>query len=157
VESWAVGGLFQVGYGPETDFLLVLSHAGRGVFDCVSGKKLARDYGDAFQFFDQIRLESVGFGPLDGIKIRMAGLFGGGLPLTTQDGWRLEVQARQWPNTSVFLTAPASKDSICIGDDGAVEMRACGFSETGKSFIIATSADITAFAREYDSATNLLS
>jgi hypothetical protein len=36
-------------------------------------------------------------------------------------------------------------------------MRACGFSETGKSFIIATSADITAFAREYDSATNLLS
>jgi hypothetical protein len=144
---YAVGGLFQVGYAPGSDLLLVLSSQGRGVFDCIGGQKLARDHAEAHDFFDPIRLTAKGVGPLDGQLVRMAGLYGGGLPLTTADGWGLEVQARTWPTHSVFLSAPGSREPVCIGDDGACELRACGFSETGRSFVIATSCDLTMFTR----------
>jgi hypothetical protein len=91
---YAVGGLFGVGYATASELLLVLSSQGRGVFDCATGERLARDYEESHKFFDPIRLTAVGFGPLDGQAIRIAGLFGGGLPLTTLDGWYLEAQAR---------------------------------------------------------------
>jgi hypothetical protein len=145
---YAVGGLFGVGYAAGSDLLLVLSSQGRGVFDCLTGEKLARDYDEAHDFFDAIRLTAVGFGPLAGQSVRIGGLFGGGLPLTTADGWCLEAQARAWPTHSVFLTASGSREPVCIGDDGACELRACGFSETGRSFVIATSCDLTMFKRQ---------
>lgn len=144
---FAVGGLFGVGYAADRDLLLVLSSQGRGVFDCLTGEKLARDYDEAHDFFDPIRLTAAGFGPLAGQTVRVGGLFGGGLPLTTADGWCLEAQARVWPTHSVFLTAPGARESVCVGEDGACELRACGFSETGRSFVIATSCDLTVFAR----------
>ncbi len=142
-----VGGLFQVGYAPGSDLLLVLSSQGRGIFDCVAGDKLARDYDEAHDFFDPIRLTAAGFGPLAGQTIRVGGLFGGGLPLTTADGWQLEAQARIWPTHSVFLSAPGSREPVCIGEDGACELRACGFSETGRSLVIATSCELAMFTR----------
>ena len=144
---FAIGGLFQVGYAAGTDLLLVLSSQGRGVFDCLVGEKLTRDYDEAHDFFDPIRLAAVGIGPLAGQSVRVGGLFGGGLPLTTADGWHLEAQARVWPTQLVFLSAPGSRESLCVGEDGACELRACGFSETGRSFVIATSCDLTIFAR----------
>ena len=61
---------------------------------------------------------------------------------------RLEVEARVWPTHSVFLSAPGAREAVCIGDDGACELRACGFSETGRSFVIATSCDLTVFTRQ---------
>jgi hypothetical protein len=144
---YGIGGLFQVGYADGTDLLLVLSLQGRGIFDCLTGEKLARDSAEAHDFFDQIRLAAEGFGPLGGRSVRIAGMFGGGLPLTTADGWSLEVQARSWPTHSVFLTAPGSRNTVCIGDDGTCEMRACGFSETGRSFVIATSCELAVYTR----------
>ncbi len=90
---FAVGGLFGVGYAPGSDLLLVLSSQGRGVFDCLAGEKLARDYDEAHDFLDVIRLTATGFGPLIGQAVRVGGLFGGGLPLTTTDGWCLDAQA----------------------------------------------------------------
>ena len=145
--NYTVGGLFQVGYASGSDLLLVLSSQGRGIFDCVTGKKLARDYEEAYDFFDRIRLTATGFGPLEGQTVKMAGLMGGGLPMSTADGWGLEVQARAWPTHSFFLTAPGSREPLCLGDDGACEYRACGFSETGRSFIFATSCELSIFAR----------
>lgn len=145
---YGVGGLFQVGYAAGSDLLLVLSSQGRGVFDCIAGEKLARDYNEVHDFFDPIRLTATGIRPLEGQAIRMAGLFGGGLPFTTLDGWMLEAQAHAWPKHSVFLTAPGSQEPVCVGDDGACEFRACGFSETGRSFIIATSCELAMFTRQ---------
>jgi len=145
--NYTVGGLFQVGYAAGSDLLLVLSSQGRGIFDCVTGKKLARDYDEAHDFFDRIHLTAAGFGPLQGATVRMAGLMGGGLPLSTHDGWGLVVEARAWPTYTFFLTAPGSRDPICLGDDGTCEFRACGFSETGQSFIFATSCELLVFAR----------
>lgn len=144
---FAVGGLFQVGYAEDSDLLLVLSSQGRGVFDCATGEKLARDSADSHDFFDPVRLTADGFGPLAGQRIRTGGLLGGGLPLTTSDGWCLDVQARMWPMHSVFLTPPGSREPVCVGEDGACELRACGFSQTGHSFVIATSCDLTMFTR----------
>src|SRR5262249_51453755 len=122
--AYAVGGLFGVGYAAGSDLLLVLSSQGRGVFDCVTGEKLARDHEEAHDFFDPVRLIAEGFGPLAGQPVRIAGLFGGGLPLTTSDGWGLEPQARAWPTHSVFLTAPGAREPVCVGEDGACEFRA---------------------------------
>lgn len=153
--TWAVGGLFQVGYAENSDLLLVLSSQGRGIFDCLTGEKVARDYEEAHDFFDPIRLLAQGFGPLEGKSIRMAGLFGGGLPLTTEDGWGLE-ESPAWPTRSIMLTPPSVQredgsivhgEPFVIGDDGACELRAYGFSETGHSFVIAISCDLVIFAR----------
>lgn len=145
---YAVGGLFQIGYASGADMLLVLSSQGRGVFDCLTGEKLARDYAEAHDFFDPIGLVAVGVGPLEDQMVRVAGLFGGGLPLTTSDGWHLVAQARAWPTHSVFLSAPDSRHPVCVGDDGACEIRAFGFSETGRSFVIATSCELVMFTRD---------
>ena len=155
LQAWAVGGLFQVGFAEDSDLLLVLSSQGRGLFDCTTGHRLARDANQAHDFFDPVKLSASGFGSLAGKTVRMAGLFGGGLPLTTQDGWFLEAQALHDRTATVFLTPPSSPlpaeakhpRSIAVGDEGSCELRAYGFSETGQSFIIATSCMLTLFSR----------
>jgi len=43
VASHGIGGLTDIGYGEGSDLLLVVSHNGRGVFDCLSGERVARD------------------------------------------------------------------------------------------------------------------
>jgi hypothetical protein len=148
VRRWIVGGLFQVGYAEGSDLLLVLSYDGRGVFDCLNGEKLARDYDDVYDFFDPIKLMAQGFDVLEGQKIRTGGSYGGGLPLTTEDGWGLREEAPAYPTRSILLELPESEnESVVIGDDEVRELRAFGFSGTGLSFIIATSADLTIFSR----------
>lgn len=82
VEPWqlvttiAVGGLLAIGFDRASDHLLILSSQGRGVIDCLTGEKVARDYED----FDEggISLEAPGIGILHDRMIRMAGLYGGG-------------------------------------------------------------------------------
>lgn len=91
-----------------------------------------------------------GFGPLAGQAVRTGGLFGGGLPYTTADGWSLDECAEAWPVRTVLLTAPndlQGREPVAVGDDGACELRAFGFSETGLSFVIATSCDLAIFTR----------
>lgn len=66
LDTWAVGGLFQVGYAEGSDLLLVLSSQGRGVFDCIADQRVSRDCQEAHDNFDPIRLLANGLGPLDG-------------------------------------------------------------------------------------------
>lgn len=151
--SFAVGGLLAIGYAEATDLLLVISSQGRGIFDCQFGTKIARDDTDADAFYDAIALLAQGFGPLDGQAIRIAGLFGGGLPKNTQDGWHLEAVPLPWPHHRIVLEYPFrsmyqdSASATCVGDDGACELRAYGFSPTGRSFVIATSCGLAIFTR----------
>lgn len=49
----SVGGLLNVGFISDTDYLIVVSHNGRGIFECSSGKKVARDHGDYWEFFNE--------------------------------------------------------------------------------------------------------
>jgi len=153
VAVFAIGGLTEVGYAPDSDFLLVISHSGRGVFDCTNGEKLARDVNDSPNFINQFKLEALGIGPLEGQWIRVGGLHGGGLPNSTDDGWGLIALPLPWPKYYVFLTSSwksiyrGTEHAVKVATDEVCELRAYGFSETGRSFVIATSCDITLFTR----------
>ena len=45
----AVGGLTDVAFAESSDLLLVISSVGRGLFDCSSGDRVARDPSDDFE------------------------------------------------------------------------------------------------------------
>jgi hypothetical protein len=149
----AVGGLRAVGFDRHSDQLLVVSSQGRGVVDCISGQKLARD--DEEYFEGEEHLEAKGIGPLTGKLIHMAGLHGGGLPIVTEDRWTLEVLTLDWPTKEVFLFEPGSwlYGSLYSKPDNFAklasesEVRACGFSHTGRSLVIATSSELTIYNR----------
>ena len=155
LETWtqlnifAIGGLIQVGFAPQSDYLLVVSHQGRGILDCISGQKLARDLNETWwQYFDEATLLAEGIGLLEGQEVRTAGLFGGNLPTTTADGWKLFEQPEE--SARIFLKHASSLDDEAkfVGDGEVCKMRAFGFSSTGKSFIIATSCNVTIYAKE---------
>jgi hypothetical protein len=133
-----------------------VSESGRGIFDALSGKLVARDPQPLTStWYDPIKLVAAGFGPLAGQSIRIAGLMGGGLPRSTADGWHLEAMSLEWPDVSVFLEPPGAfvlvdhlaKGCIRLQTTGDGEYRTSGFSSTGRSFVIATSADVEFFAR----------
>jgi hypothetical protein len=152
--GFAIGALTAVGYAPDSDLLLVVSSQGRGVFDCIRGEKIARDYENSSDFIDETKLLALGIGPLDGQWIRVSGLHGGGLPNSTKDGWGLEALPLPWPNYHIFLTSPwksiydGPENIVKVETNGACELRAYGFSETGRSFVVALSCEITIFARD---------
>lgn len=150
----AVGGLRAVGFDRHSELLLIVSSAGRGVIDCTDGTRVARD--DSEYYAGEESLEAAGIGPLQGATIRMSGLFGGGLPTRTTDGWSVEVIVLDWPVSEVVLLEPKSflygslygKPTAFhkIGSDS--EMRACGFSYSGRSLVIATTSTISIFRRD---------
>ena len=151
---FAVGGLRAVGFDRVTELLLVISSSGRGVIDCRTGSKVARDSEEYTK--DEQYLEAEGIGPLAGRMLTMAGLLGGGLPKSTSDGWSVEVVALAWPMGDILLLEPFSTLYEClrgkpsrfhkIGSES--ELRAVGFSYSGLSFIVATSSDIAVFSRD---------
>ncbi|MCG3134329.1 MAG: hypothetical protein HMLKMBBP_01634 [Planctomycetes bacterium] len=152
-----VGGLASVGFAPDSELLLVTSSAGRGVFDCITGERVARDDDvDARAWEDPFSLTARGIGPLGGTSIRMTGLYGGGLPTLTRAGWQAETVHLDWLNPMLLLVAPGSDLLDCRAgheaqfwrvESGAGALRAWGFSSTGSTLLLATSADIRIFCR----------
>src|SRR5215813_7675697 len=141
-QTWSVGGLLQAGFAEDSDFLIILTHSGRGIFNCLTGEKVARDHTGGYEFFNQVKLTVQGFGPLEGQIISTSGLYGGGMLRVTEDYWQVENDAQ---NSRIYLKPPTNTEdrfpeAIPIGDYRAVELRAYGFSETGRSLVIATSA-----------------
>ena len=149
----AVGGLLAIGYAPHSDYLLVVSSAGRGVYDALSGERIARDREAAGDWLNAIELTTEGIGPLATQSIRTGGLFGGGLPLLTSDRWNIAVITAPWPTTHVFLVEPQANlygavvGGVKVEIVDICEFRAAGFSETGNSFAVATSCDLTLYSR----------
>ncbi len=150
----AVGGLWQVGFAPGSDLLLLLSSSGRGVVDCLSGERLARDDGDYYA--DGPSLEAEGIGPLEGHLIAIAGPSGGALTRVTHDGWGIELHPLSWPEEELFVCPPG--ETMLWQRPGAesalVKVRplpsalvAYGFSPTGRSLVIATSSDLEIYRR----------
>ncbi len=153
---FAIGGLFAVGFSDESDLLQVVSSQGNGVFNCTNGERVARDYSDVFSLFDEATMKVQGIGPLQSQLISTAGLYGGSLPSITPDGWQLQDELTksqhpsQGPIHSIFLkqTAPYQEpERTCVGSDEPCELRAYGFSPTGRSFVIASSCQIEIFCR----------
>ena len=156
VGVYTIGGLTDVGFAPRSDLLLVVSSTGRGLFDCVNGQKLARDpSAPNVSWHDPYHLEAQAIGPLTGAVIRTAGQFGGGLPRLTRDGWSTEKLTLDWPDVCLLLVAPGSwiygeyygkpADFTKVAVES--EVRAWGFSPTGRSLVLASSSDFTIFGR----------
>ena len=157
----SVGGLQGVGFGvhPETgdDLLMVVSTDGFGLLDANTGAKIARDRDPDPQVAtpDGPDLACPGIGALTGTRVMIAGLFGGGLHTTTADGWSIDVVAPEWPHQRVILSAggglnagePGTSWWHIFDDQQHGELRAAGFSPSGRTLVVATSSDVTLFVR----------
>lgn len=148
----SVGGLEMVGYGENSDLILILSSSGRGIFDALNGWKTARDTDNSQDWFDDTRLQCLGIGPLKEQVVPMAGLYGGGLPRVSRDGFVLEVVAPTWPDFRVLMSPPGATVhrnlEQCVQVEEDYEIRAFGFSPTGKSFLVALNHTLITFARD---------
>ena len=156
--TFAIGGLENIGYAPNQDFLIVLSGQGQGIFNCKTGEKIARQYDDLnwWDKFDQTTNSIVGFDVLENVEIKTCGLYGDdNLSKITQDNWTLIITEpepddkpfEKYLVKRIYLVSPDKKEKIFVGKDGACELRAFGFSETGDTFIIALSCDLTIYSR----------
>lgn len=157
--TFAIGGLENVGYAPRQDCLIVLSSQGLGIFDCISGEKIARLNNDVdwLQSFNQDTNSIIGFDVLDKIEISTCGLYGEDhLPKATDDDWTLalslpEPDDKPFDNyliRKIHLISPDKKQKILVAKDGACELKAFGFSDTGQSFVVALSCEITIYSRK---------
>lgn len=144
----AVGGLTDVGFGRDQELLLVVSSTGRAIFDCDTGERIARDREEpSDDWYDIAHLEAQGIGPLDGVRVRLSGLNGGGLPTRGIKDWSVDSVVLRWPHQSLLFVEPFK----WIYDDAAQitliglesEVRAFGFSDTGRSLVLATSSALT--------------
>src|SRR5262245_593216 len=148
----AIGGLTEVGFADDTDLLLVVSSQGRGVIDCRTGQRVARDRSEPDDsWYDERRLRAFGIGPLEGRLIRLAGLHGGALLNGGCDGWWVAAITLEWPDANLLRGGPwgwiFDEETPFVKLAVERELRAFGFSDTGDSFIIATSSDVTVFGR----------
>jgi hypothetical protein len=134
VSSFAVGGLLAAGFAPGTEQLLVVSSNGKGVFDCASGRRVGRDAGDsAATGHDGYPDSTVGIPPIEGVRVPLDGLDGGeALPFTTGDGIAAGLDD-DGGHTRVWLEWP---DQVQLAGQFE-EVRALGFSDSGRSFIVA--------------------
>jgi hypothetical protein len=135
---------------------MVVSDAGRGVFAPSTGAKVARDGDSDLKLCMPTGpdLSCPGVGPLAGRRIRIAGLFGGGLHATTSDGWAIHVVAPEWPNERILLSSDGDIYRGSVGTDwwhifrsDYSELRAAGFSPSGRTLVVATSSDVTLWHR----------
>lgn len=155
-----VGGLTDVGFGAGPDdreYLLVVSHAGRGVFD-LAGSLAARNPADPHgRWYDPYMLTAAGIGALNDVAVPIAGLAGGGLPAGTSDGWSVRRVPVNWPvSERVILQPPGcdifwpGRDDKCVQvrDEQVSELRAVGFSPSGSALVIAAADGIELLRRE---------
>lgn len=159
--TFAIGGLENIGYAPNEDFLIVLSSQGQGIFDCKTGEKIARQYDDQNwrDKFDEVTNSIIGFDLLANIQIKTCGLYGGdNLPKATKDNWTL-IASEHEPDDKpfekylvrrIYLISPDKKEKLFIDRDGPCELRAFGFSDTGDTFVLALSCDLIIYSRAAD-------
>jgi hypothetical protein len=136
--TFAIGGLVNIGYAHEQDFLLVLSSQGQGIFNCKTGEKIARQYDDSdwWDKFNESTNSIAGFDFLENIEIVTCGLYGDDdLAKTTQDGWTLVVSEpepddepfEKYLVKRIYLQSPEKKEKLFVEKDGACELRALVF------------------------------
>lgn len=143
----AVGGFMYVGFSEiHTEKLICISSQGQSVIDC---ETLQKTYCD--ENYDEHELIACAE-ELGDELIRIAGICGGGLRHSSNDGNFLAKVAPFWPREQIIFmpdfhswyTAPDKCQIIC--DD--YEIRAYGFSKCGRYFVIATSSDLTIFRKQ---------
>lgn len=133
-----VGGLVNLGFADASDMLLVISHQGKGLYDCISGERIGRDTDEnIWPDYDKATNTFRGIGPLLGLRIRTHGLYGGDA-LPKQNASR---DLLFCDDTALWLT-PARGARVSVLDLADVELRAYGFSPTGGSFVVGTNSEV---------------
>jgi hypothetical protein len=158
--SIPIGGLLGIGFAPDPvtgeDLLMVVSQGGHGVINTTTGKILARDRDPDPDISEPTgpHLTVPGIGPLADRQVGIAGLHGGGLHTTTSDGWTLDVVSPDWPHHRILLSTdgglyhgPTGTHWWHIHHATDSPLRTCGFSPSGRTLAIATSADLTLLTR----------
>lgn len=157
-----IGGLLGIGFathpGNGHDLVMVVTNDGHGLFDAFTGEKIARDRDpdpETSTPDGDPDLVCPGFGPIAGVPIRIAGLFGGGLHSGAPGGgWSVDVVSPEWPHHRVILS---TGHGIHKGQPGETwwhifnadysELRAAGFSPSGQTLAVATSSDLSLWTR----------
>lgn len=156
----AVGGLVGIGFGTDPpsggDLVMVVSQSGHGLFDATTGERIARepDPEPDGDLPDGPDLTCPGLGPLAGTSVRIAGLYGGGLHTTASGGWGVQVLGPDWPHERVLLSTFGALHRAEHGEgwwhvfhSRWSELRAVGFSPSGRTLAVATSSDLTLWSR----------
>ena len=147
-----------MGFGADAtgrELVLTGSWAGRGLFDTQTGGLVAWDTDEeVHRWMTHGHEYCEGIGPIEGSRIRVAGLWGGGLNRMTEDGWSVAVVAVDWPEERVILQPPGADVMIehlasgCITiSAAATELRCVGFAPSGRALVVVTASDVTIFGR----------
>lgn len=160
LNTWAIGGLREIGFKSNTDFLMVLSSQGRGLFDCLKNEKIARDPYDYYNMdWDSETGKVEGVGILESEEIICGGFeHPNVLQQSTEDGWKTLIKTELRPNwKNEALPAEVlylQNDLINQNQELAFFHygldRGFGFSDTGLSFVIGTSSDLYIFTRRIE-------
>lgn len=152
VASIAVGGLLSVGFSKQGSYLLVVSSQGRGVINCDTGEKVARD-DEPYEGSSDNELTCLGIGPIEGEDVPLCGLNGGGMPHTTSKGESLVLVAPNWPEYDLIL-CQNYKDPFVDGHQNECtkiyteHVRAFGFSWCSNYIVAACGSDLDLWKRE---------
>ena len=140
---YAIGGLTEVGFSLDAQYVLVVSHQGRGIFDCNNACKVMRENSQLnIDDWDENKRTIKGVGPLAGKDIYCVGLWGGSFPDSTADGWKLAISGID----IVKVTSPEGKVVSFL--EPLTELRAVGFSQDGNLFVYATNSEILFYVRK---------
>lgn len=155
---WAIGGLREIGFKSNSDLLIVLSSQGRGIFDCEKDEKVERDNFDYYMEKWDSDLGIVeGFGILENEKIKCGGFEAPDvIKKETNDNWTVEIRSEIRPNWQkkklkadvMYLRNRTTNEKIEIDVFHYGINRGYGFSDTGNSFVVGTSSEITIWNRE---------
>jgi hypothetical protein len=129
----AIGGVLALGFMDE-DRAIVGSHTGVGVFDVRTGERIERTYDNDYAWY-QSDPPFIKYPSAEGVRlIRAAGLWGGELDQSTEDGWTC-----QRVGGGAVLRAEGRPD---FKIEDSEEYRAMGFSPGGNAFLYATSPTV---------------
>lgn len=154
MKTFAIGGLTEVGFSiNQPEILLVISSQGRGTIDCSKFEKIDRSEDILGDWVNYQEMWALGIGIVEGEKINIAGLHGGGLPYRNIEGDGIQSMPLDWPIIDLvfepkFESIYSKKDSEnCVRIFRGFELRAYGFSRTGNSFVTATSSEVNIYRR----------
>lgn len=138
----AVGGLENVGFVPGQDFLIVLSANGEGIFNCLTGERVARNHNNYYwnERFNDETMTVKGFGLFADIEIQTSGLHGSDRLNKESQGWLLCKEKHE-----IILVSP-DQSRVVVAPDDVCELRAFGFSDTGNSFVFASSCELIIYS-----------
>lgn len=151
------GGVLAVGWDRE-EHILIISNDGYSL-NTPSGKRLIRnrDSGLLNSALSETGLQWTD--PDSAEVIQVFGLYGGGGIATTKDGWSIAMIMPAWPEYMIILWDPSAAKPGAAGRGYffgahridirplAGEARGCGFSPSGRHFLVAASDGALVWSR----------